>query len=182
MEIWESFIAIFDQAFGTFGPGIFIPVALLIMVGIMAQWALYDKCGLPGVACIVPIWNVIVFLKIMGRPWHHMFYFIVPPPLIVGLLLVDQSMVTIIPAAVLSIGFAAFSIKLYIELCQSFGKTSRTDYILVVLFNGFYVLNLGLSYKAKYKGPVYKMKHSEQETQSEKKVEEPGRVATENLV
>jgi hypothetical protein len=45
--------------------------------------------------------------------------------------------------------------KVYIELCNSFGKTSLIDYILVILFNGFYILNLGLSYEAHYLGPVY---------------------------
>jgi len=29
------------------------------------------------------------------------------------------------------------------------------DYILVILFNGFYILGLGLSYEDEYKGPVY---------------------------
>jgi hypothetical protein len=42
-----------------------------------------------------------------------------------------------------------------VELAQSFGHYKIMDYAMVIIFNGFYVLNLGLSYNEKYKGPVY---------------------------
>jgi hypothetical protein len=103
-------------------------------IGVVAQWRLYAKAGQPGIASIVPIWNFIVFLRIVGRPASHIFLFLIP---IYGQLYM-------IP-------------KVYIELCNSFGKKSIVDYILVIVFNGFYVLNLGLSYEAEYQGPAYGM-------------------------
>lgn len=142
-----------------FGPGVLVPLACFAFVGILAQWSLYDKCGLPGIDCVIPVKNVITFLKIMGRPASHSAFVIVPPPLIVlALLLIDNTALKFIVATVLFIPWAYFMIKVYIELCQCFGHYKLTDYLLVILFNGFYVLHLGLSYAEKYKGPVYKKK------------------------
>jgi len=107
----------------------------MIIVGfiaIVAQWRLYEKAGQPGIASLVPIWNFIIFLRIVGRPAKHIFLFLIP---IYGQLYM-------IP-------------KVYIELCNSFGRTSILDYIMCIVFNGFYVLNLGLSYEIEYLGPVY---------------------------
>ena len=127
----ETFIEFFEYLMGQFSPAILVPLVLLIIVGVIAQWSLYEKCGLRGIACIIPVWNVIEFLKIMGRPAHHIFYFLIP------------------------VYNIYFTIKVYIELCQCFGKHKLVDYVLVIVFNGFYVLYLGLSYGTNYKGPVY---------------------------
>ena len=127
----ESFVEFYNYLMSTFGAAIFVPIGFLIMVGVIAQWSLYEKCGLRGIACIVPVWNVIEFLKIMGRPAHHIIYFLIP------------------------VYNIYFTIKVYIELCQCFGKHKISDYVLVIIFNGFYVLYLGLSYDTFYKGPVY---------------------------
>jgi hypothetical protein len=41
-------------------------------------------------------------------------------------------------------------------LAQSFGKHHWLDHVLVVVFNAFYVLNLGLAYNEEYQGPAYR--------------------------
>lgn len=127
----ETLSNYFNYLHETLGPGTLIVICIIIFIGIIGQWALYSKCDLPGIACIVPIWNVAVFLRIMGRPWWHMFFLLIP------------------------LYNLYFIVKVYIELCQSFGKTKTIDYVLIVLLNGLYVLNLGLSYDTKYLGPVY---------------------------
>lgn len=148
----ETLIELLDK----FGPGVLIPLILFAVVGILAQWSLYDKCGLNGIDCIIPVKNVITFLKIMGRPASHSLMVIIPPPLILGaLLFLDGPTLQIGVAAVFFLPWAYFMTKVYIELCQSFGHYKWTDYILCVVFNGFYVLHLGLSIGEKYKGPVY---------------------------
>jgi len=116
----------------SFGDSIFVIVILFGFIGIVAQWRLYEKAGQPGIASIVPIWNFIVFLRLIGRPANHIFLFLIPV----------YGQLYLIP-------------KVYIELCNSFGKRSIVDYVLVILFNGFYILNLGLSYDVEYEGPVY---------------------------
>jgi len=140
-----------------FGPGILVPLGCFAFVSILAQWSLYDKCGLPGIDCIIPVKNVITFLKIMGRPASHSLYVIAPPPFILASLLIfENPALQFGVAALFFIPWAYFMIKVYIELCQCFGHYKTTDYIFCVLLNGFYVLHLGLSYNEKYKGPVYR--------------------------
>ena len=139
-----------------FGPGVLVPVIGFAVVGILAQWSLYDKCGLPGIDCIIPVKNVITFLKIMGRPAAHSLYVMIPPVLILfSIYFLGTDMIGLAVAGTIGALWALFMAKIYIELCQCFGHYKLTDYVLVTLFNGFYVLHLGLSYSEKYRGPVY---------------------------
>jgi hypothetical protein len=160
----ESLIEIFDK----FGLVALVPLAGLALVGILAQWSLYDKCGLPGIDCVIPVKNVITFLKIMGRPASHSLFVILPPPFIIGaLLFLSDPALQYGVAALFFIPWAYFMTRVYIELCQSFGHYKLTDYILCVALNGFYVLHLGLSYSEKYKGPVYQPKTEESELEGQ---------------
>ncbi|MBK8614963.1 MAG: signal peptidase I [Flavobacteriales bacterium] len=129
MELLQN---IHHQLYNLFGDALYYGLALLAVVAIMAQWKLYEKAGQPGIAAIVPVWNFIVFLKIVGRPASHLWLFFIP---VFGQLYM-------LP-------------KVWIEIAQSFGKTTMMDYVLVILFNGIYILNLGLSYDTRYMGPVH---------------------------
>lgn len=128
MELLNDIHAYF---FGRFGDSMYYILGFFLVIGVVAQWRLYDKAGQPGWAAIVPIYNVIIFLRVVGRPASHIGFFLVPFYNIY------------------------FLIKVWIETAQSFGKTSLLDYILVVVLNGLYILNLGLSYDTQYVGPVY---------------------------
>ena len=114
------------------GDSLYFILGFLVIISLVAQWRLYEKAGQPGIAAIVPIWNFIVFLKIVGRPASHLFLALIP-----------------------IFGQLYFIPKVWIEVCQSFGKRSMMDYVMVILLNGLYILNLGLSYETEYKGPVY---------------------------
>lgn len=142
----ELLKAIYGQAessvlslYSYMGDGLIIALVVFAFIALVAQWRLYEKANLPGYACLVPVWNVVVFLKIMGRPWHHIFYLLIP------------------------VYNIYFLVKIYIELCHCFGKRSIVDYVLVILFNGFYILSLGLSYEDKYYGPVYGQDETEKQ-------------------
>ncbi len=165
----ESIINSFIETFpflASFGPGVLIPLACFALVGILAQWSLYDKCGLPGIDCVIPVKNVISFLKIVGRPASHSLLVIIPPPVIIlSLVFINDSIMAYAIAGVIGGVWALFMMKVYIELCQSFGHYKMLDYALVILFNGFYVLHLGLSYSEKYKGPVYNVQKKEKSDQ-----------------
>lgn len=132
MSILHSIQDFIMGIYTSFGDGIFVIAILFGFIGIVAQWRLYEKAGQPGIASIVPIWNLIVFLRIVGRPASHIFLFLIPV----------YGQLYMIP-------------RVYIDLCNSFGKHSIVDYILVIVFNGFYILNLGLSYEVEYEGPAY---------------------------
>lgn len=133
-----------------------IILALLTAFGILGQWVLYYKCNLPGIASIVPVWNVVVFLRIMGRPAWQSLALMVPPPVIAFIVYTgDMSMAANITLATMLVIFLAFAVIIYIELCKCFGKNSFISYILVLLFNGLYVMYLGMSGDTEYLGPLH---------------------------
>jgi len=127
-----SIIEIHESLYDQIGVGLYIIIGFTVMIGIVAQWRLYEKADQPGIASIVPIWNIVVFLKLVGRPASHMWLFLIPV----------YGQIYLMP-------------KVWIEICQAFGKRTMLDYVLVVIFNGLYILNLGLSYDIDYIGPVY---------------------------
>lgn len=127
----DYLIQAYEAAYGTLGGGLYIILFIFTFIGVVAQWSLYEKCDQPGVACLVPIWNVIVWLRIVGRPAWQFFLLLIP------------------------IYNIYFFFKVFIEICQCFGKTSKIDYFLVVVFNAPYVIYLGLSADTEYQGPLY---------------------------
>lgn len=127
-----SIIELHEGLYDQIGVGLYIIIGFTVMIGIVAQWRLYEKADQPGIASIVPIWNIVVFLKLVGRPASHMWLFLIPV----------YGQLYLMP-------------KVWIEICQAFGKRTMLDYVLVVIFNGLYILNLGLSYDIDYVGPVY---------------------------
>ena len=128
----ESIWNLFEWAKEALGGMAVFVVLFVCIVAVLAQWRLYEKAGQPGLAALVPIWNFIVFLKIVGRPPRHLWLFLIP----------IYGQFYMLP-------------KVWIECVQSFGKRTTLDYVLVVLLNGLYILNLGLSYSTRYVGPVY---------------------------
>ena len=162
--IIEFSIGLFDR----FGGIIFIPMILFAIVGVGAQFMLYEKCRQPGSACLIPVLNVIVFLKIVGRPAQHAWYIILPPVLAVAVSIFGgYDTISYIALGVIGTFWLGFVGKVYVELCNSFGKNKIIDYILVMVFNGLYVLNLGLSYEAKYRGPVYQTKEKKSNVEAQ---------------
>ena len=64
-----------------------ILLALIILL-IVSVWKIFTKAGKPGWACIVPIYNLIVFLEIVGRPiWWIILMLIPVVNIIVGFIL-----------------------------------------------------------------------------------------------
>lgn len=114
------------------GNALYYALIFMGIIAIVAQWRLYEKADQPGWATLIPIYNAVVFLRIVGRPASHVWRFFIPV-----------------------YGQFYFAPKVWIEICQSFGKTSMLDYVLVIIFNGLYILNMGLSYDTNYQGPVY---------------------------
>ena len=135
-----------------------IPGIILAVFGVAGQWTLDTKCDLNGSRSVIPVLNVLEFMKIMGRPMWQGLIVMLPPLVILYALLTEPiGMGTIyIVAGALMLVWTLFMMRLYIELCQSFGKLSTTSYFLCILFNGFYVLYLGISSETLYYGPVYK--------------------------
>ncbi len=71
------------QDFSDDGGGIVGAIGGLIYLAFMvlmvaSLWKIYDKAGEPGWAAIIPIYNVIVLLKIVGRPIWWLLLLMIP--------------------------------------------------------------------------------------------------------
>lgn len=54
---------------------IYIVIAVLF---IAAGWKIFVKAGEAGWQVIIPIWNTLVLLKIVGRPWWWILLMLIP--------------------------------------------------------------------------------------------------------
>jgi len=50
----------------------------LIALMIASMWIIFTKAGKPGWACIIPIYNIIVLLQIVGKPWWWLLLMLIP--------------------------------------------------------------------------------------------------------
>jgi len=41
-------------------------------------YAIYEKAGKPGIASLIPLWNIIVLLEIIKKPWWWLLLFAIP--------------------------------------------------------------------------------------------------------
>jgi hypothetical protein len=55
---------------------------------ILVQWKIFTKAGKPGWASIVPIYNILVLLEIVGKPWWYLLLLLIPVANIVILIMV----------------------------------------------------------------------------------------------
>lgn len=102
-------------------------VAVLAMM-IASMWRVFQKAGQPGWAVLVPIYNIVVLLKITGKPTWWLALFFVPLANFVVMILI------------------------VVALAKSFGKS--TGFGIGMLFFGFVfypILGFG---SAEYTGPV----------------------------
>ncbi len=74
----------FTGIFASFG----ILWLAIVVFGIVVIWKIFVKAGKPGWACLIPIYNVLVFLQIVNRPWWWIFLFFIPIVNIVMLVIV----------------------------------------------------------------------------------------------
>lgn len=74
------------------GAGIGIGMVLVwlavVIFMIAAYWKIFTKAGKPGWACLVPIYNIIVLLEIVNKPWWWLFLMLIPIVNIVILIIV----------------------------------------------------------------------------------------------
>jgi len=103
----------------------------IAIISVVANILLFVKADLPWWSVFVPFYNIMTGMKLIGRPTWHAFLFFTP------------AVIYLFPKTIL-------------EIAQSFGKNKLSDYVLALVFNVFYILNLGLSPEEEYVGPAYK--------------------------
>ena len=115
----------FGMVFAVFG-GIWLTMFILGIVSIIGLWKMYVKAGRPGWAALIPIYNVVVLLEIIGKPtWWVILSFIPFVNAIVGIIIMHN-------------------------LSKAFGRGIGTTLGLIFLPVIFYLI-LGFG-KAKYVG------------------------------
>ena len=101
---------------------------LLAVLAIVAYWKIFTKAGEAGWKSIIPIWNTIVLLKIVGRPWWWILLLLIP--------------------------FVNFIIVIIVmlDLGKAFGKSTVFSIFGLIIFSlvGLFILGFG---DAKYVGP-----------------------------
>jgi len=103
----------------------FFPVFIVLMIASMCK--IFTKAGQPGWAAIIPIYNIIVLLEIVGKPWWWIYLMMIP---IVNIIIL---------------------IMVYHQLSLSFGK--EAGFTVGIIFLGIiFIPILGLG-DAKYVGP-----------------------------
>jgi len=63
------------ESFAIIG-GLFYVAIIVLMI--VSMWKVFEKAGEPGWASIIPIYNLITLLKIVGKPWWWLFLMCIP--------------------------------------------------------------------------------------------------------
>src|SRR6267154_2351217 len=119
----------YDSASGmaAMGTGVLIFYLVILALMIVSMWKIFTKAGKPGWAAIIPIYNFIVLLEIVGKPIWWILLLLIP-------------LVNII-----------ISIIVTHRLSLSFGQGVGTTILLIILpFIGYPMLGFG---SATYAGP-----------------------------
>jgi hypothetical protein len=103
-------------------------LTVFLVASIVAMWKMFEKAGKPGWASIVPIYNFIVLLQIIGRPWWWILLLFIP-------------FVSLIMQFVIAV-----------ELAKAYGRSTMFGIVALGLFSivGYLILGFG---KDKYVGP-----------------------------
>jgi len=106
---------------------VIIYVAILGLV-LASMWAIFAKAGKPGWAALIPIYNLIVLLEIVGKPWWWLLLMVIP---------------------LVNVVFAVWTYNL---LSKSFGKSEGFTAGLILL--SFIFLPILAFGDARYQGPA----------------------------
>ncbi|MDP5100775.1 MAG: DUF5684 domain-containing protein, partial [Nonlabens sp.] len=88
---------------------------LLQVIHAAGTWKMYVAAGRKAWEAIVPLYNVIIFLKILNRPWWYIFLLFLP---VVNIIMF---------------------IVIWVEALRSFGYNKSKDTFLVIITLGFYL-------------------------------------------
>ncbi len=66
------------QNFESIGTGSWFFIILIVIFYIYTFWRIFEKAGKPGWAVLIPIYNKLVMLRIVGKPWWWILLFLIP--------------------------------------------------------------------------------------------------------
>ena len=114
---------------GIFSGGMLLVVLAVAVVAIIGLWKVFEKAGQPGWACIIPLYNVYILMKIAGRPaWWLILFFVPLANIVVGIIVA-------------------------MDVAKAFGQSAMFGFFLLFLFAGIGYLILGFG-NYQYRGPA----------------------------
>ncbi len=93
----------------------FIFFLILQVIHFLGTWKLYVKAGRKSWEAIVPVYNAVILMKIINRPWWWVILLFIP--------VINVIMLPVI----------------WVETIRSFGRNSTQDTVLVLVTLGFYI-------------------------------------------
>lgn len=60
----------------------------LIAFVIISQWRVFTKAGQPGWAVFIPVYNILIILKVANKPWWWIFLLLIPVANIVFMIII----------------------------------------------------------------------------------------------
>jgi hypothetical protein len=75
-SLWMPLLAQAEEdGGGLFGTLVSLAIAVLIIAG---YWKVFDKAGLPGWGALIPIYNLVLWMRVAGRPGWWVLLLLVP--------------------------------------------------------------------------------------------------------
>ena len=93
----------------------FIFFLIIQVIHFLGTWKLYVKAGRKAWEAIVPVYNAVILMKIINRPWWWVILLFIP--------VINVIMLPVI----------------WVETIRSFGNNTTKDTILVIATLGFYI-------------------------------------------
>lgn len=126
---------------------VFLATVIAIVL-IVSKWRVYTKAGKPGWTSVVPIYNIVVLMELIGRPIRWVVFYLL------GVVFFFVLPLFIVPP----LGWILITflyIILSLDIARSFGKgiIFAIVYLILFPFVGYPILAFG---KSKYIGPAAK--------------------------
>ncbi|MGS2761711.1 signal peptidase I [Sinomicrobium sp. M5D2P9] len=104
----------------------FVFFLVLQLVHFAGTWKLYQKAGRKAWEALVPVYNAVILMKIINRPWWWVILLFIP---IINLIMFPV---------------------VWVETARSFGRNSTTDTWLAVLTLGLYIYYINYALEVSY--------------------------------
>lgn len=68
-----------DSILSGVGAGTIVMSLIVALFSIVTMWMIFKKAGQPGWAVIIPIYNLVVLLRVVKLDWWHILIFLLVP-------------------------------------------------------------------------------------------------------
>ncbi len=107
-----------------------ILIYLMVVLHFASLWKIFEKAGRPTWEGFVPVYNYIIWLKVVNKPWWWIFFFIIP-------------FVNIV-----------VTVAMHVETIRLFGRYEPKDTILAIVLPWYYIPALAYDKTATIEAPT----------------------------